>query len=87
MKQWKKEICDTQPEEVQLIAPELLMQRRNIKVVEHESTDNMEAYTDYECESREISVSEYEMIKSVEQINTDKAIEDYTLQLMEEGVL
>lgn len=44
-------------------------------------------YTDYECESREISVSEYEMIKSVEQINTDKAIEDYTLQLMEEGVL
>ena len=33
MKQWKKEICDTQPEEVQLIAPELLMQRRNIKVV------------------------------------------------------
>lgn len=47
----------------------------------------MEAYTDYECESREISVSEYEMIKSVEQINTDKAIEDYTLQLMEEGVL
>lgn len=63
------------------------MQRRNIKVVEHEATDNMEAYTDYECESREISVSEYEMIKSVEQINTDKAIEDYTLQLMEEGVL
>ena len=56
MKQWKKEICDTQPEEVQLIAPELLMQRRNIKVVEHEATDNMEAYTDYECESREISV-------------------------------
>ena len=49
MKQWKKEICDTQPEEVQLIAPELLMQRRNIKVVEHEATDNMEAYTDYEC--------------------------------------
>ena len=87
MKQWKKEICDTQPEEVQLIALELLMQRRNIKVVEHEATDNMEAYTDYECESREISVSEYEMIKSVEQINTDKAIEDYTLQLMEEGVL
>lgn len=63
------------------------MQRRNIKAVEHEATDGMEAYTDYECESREISVSEYEMIKSVEQINTDKAIEDYTLQLMEEGVL
>lgn len=87
MKEWSKEICDTKPEETQLIAPGLLIQRRDIKAVEHEATDNTEAYTDYECESREISVSEYEMIKSVEQINTDKAVEEYTLQLMEEGVL
>lgn len=87
MKQWTTEICDTQPDELQVIAPGLFIQRRNIKEVEHEATDNLAAYTDYECESREISISEYEMIKSVEQINTDKAIEEYTLQLMEEGVL
>ena len=47
----------------------------------------MAAYTDYVCESREITVSEYEMLKSIEGINTDKAIEEYTLQLMKEGVI
>lgn len=47
----------------------------------------MAAYTDYVCESREITVSEYEMLKSIEQISTDKAIDEYTMQLIEEGVL
>lgn len=87
MKQWITERCATQPSETQLIAPDSLIQRRNIKAVEHKATDTMDAYTDYECESREISVSEYEMLKSFEQIDTDKAVEAYTLQLMEEGVL
>ena len=47
----------------------------------------MAAYTDYVCESREITESEYAMLKSIEEINTEKAIDEYTLQLMEEGVL
>ena len=55
--------------------------------VEHEATDERDAYTDYECMSREISFSEYNMLKSIEQISTDKAIEDYTLKLMEEGAI
>ena len=87
MKQWKEERCSTQPKELEVIADGVLMQRRNIEAVEHEATENMAAYTDYVCESREITVSEYEMLKSIEGINTDKAIEEYTLQLMEEGVI
>ena len=87
MKQWKEERCSTQPKELEVIADGVLMQRRNIEAVEHEATEEMEAYTDYVCESREITVSEYEMLKSIEGINTDKAIEEYTLQLMEEGVI
>ena len=55
--------------------------------VEHEATDERDAYTDYECMSREISFSEYNMLKSIEQISTDKAIEEYTLKLMEEGAI
>lgn len=51
----------------------------------------MAAYTDFVCESREIGVSEYEMLKSIEEIRTDEAvtaaIDDYTMQLMEGGIL
>ena len=87
MKQWKEERCSTQPKKLEVIADGVLMQRRNIEAVEHEATEEMEAYTDYVCESREITVSEYEMLKSIEGINTDKTIDAYTLQLMEEGVI
>jgi hypothetical protein len=39
------------------------------------------------CESREIPVSEYEMLKSIEEIDTSQAIDNYTMQLMSEGVI
>lgn len=47
----------------------------------------MPAYTDYECMSREISVSEYQMLQSIAEINTQDAIDAYTEQLIEEGLL
>ena len=87
MKKWKEERCSTQPEELEVIAPGVFMQRRNIEAVEHEAIEEMAEYTDYVCECREITESEYEMLKSIESINTDRAIEEYTLQLMEEGVI
>lgn len=89
MKQWTEERCSEQPLELQLISKDTYMQRRNIKEVTHEADEltGMDAYTEWVCESREISVSEYEMIKSIEKINTDKAIDAYTMQLIEEGML
>lgn len=39
------------------------------------------------AKAREIGVSEYEMLKSIEAIDTTKAIDAYTLQLIEEGLL
>ncbi len=69
------------------MAPNLYIQRRNIEQQEHEERDGMAAYTDYVCESREITESEYEMLKSIEEISTEKAIDEYTLQLMEGGIL
>lgn len=89
MKDWTQERCSERPDELQVIAPGLFMQRRNIQKVEHEAdeTAGLEAYTEYVCESREITEGEYAMLGSIEQINTDKAIDEYTLRLMEEGVL
>ena len=80
MKEWTKERCSEEPQELQLVADGIYIQRKNIERVQHEATEGMEAYADWECDSREITVSEY-------QINTDKAIDDYTAQLIEEGLL
>lgn len=89
MKQWTEERCAEQPQELQLISSDTYMQRRNIKQVEHEADESAgtEAYTEWVCESREISVSEYEMLKSIEEIDTAEAIDAYTLALIEEGLL
>jgi hypothetical protein len=74
-----------------LIAPSLYIQRRNIQEVTHEETEDQAAYTEYVCESREITESEYALLQSVEEIQTDKAVTDaidqYTAELIEEGVL
>ena len=92
MTQWKEERCAERPQELQLIAqPDLYMQRRNIEEQHHDEQDGMPEHTDYVCESREITESELEMLKSVEEIDTSKAvtaaIDDYTLQLMEGGLI
>jgi hypothetical protein len=87
MKQWKEERCSIRPEALQLITDDIYIQRRNIEELNHEATDEQEAYTEYTCESREITVSEYQMLQSIEEIDTQKAVDDYTMQLMEEGVL
>lgn len=88
MKQWKEERLASRPEELQLIAqPDLYIQRRNIREEHHDETDNMPEYTDYVCDSREITESELAMLESIEEIDTNKAIDEYTLQLMEGGVI
>lgn len=87
MKEWTKERCAEQPLELQLVAPSTYIQRRNITKVEHEETEGMPAYTDWECESREISVSEYNMLESIKAIDTQEALDAYTEQLIEEGVI
>lgn len=87
MTEWTRESCAHKPDETQPIAPGLLIQRRNIEEVDHPETDSNDAYTTWECESREITVSEYQMLQSITEIDTGKAIDEYTMQLIEEGVL
>lgn len=89
MKEWKEERCASQPEELEIVAEGIYIQRRNIAEVKHKAdkTAGTEAYTEYVCESREISVSDYNMLKSIEEISTEAAIDAYTEQLLEEGVI
>jgi hypothetical protein len=89
MTEWTKEFCSSKPDEVQTIAPGLLIQRKDITEVVHEAdeTAGTEAYTVWECMSREITVSEYQMLQSITEIDNGKAIDNYTMQLIEEGVL
>lgn len=91
MKQWTQERSTSRPAELQLVAPDIYIQRRNIQPEEHEATEQAAAYADFVCESREISVGEYEMLKSIEEIRTDEAvsaaIDEYTMQLIEGGLL
>ena len=89
MKAWKEERCSERPEELQDIGGGLYMERRNIREVHHEAdeTAGVEEYTDFVCESREIEQSEYQMLKSIEAIDTQDAIDAYTEQLLEEGVI
>lgn len=63
------------------------MERKNIEEEEHDATDEQAAYTDYVCDCREISISEYQMLKSIEEYDATEAVDAYTLQLIEEGVL
>lgn len=87
MKEWSKERCSEKPEELQLVAPDTYIERKDIVEVQHEETEDMPAYTDYECMSREISVSEYQMLQNIAEISTQDAIDAYTEQLIEEGLL
>ncbi len=87
MTEWKKEICAELPPEAEPVGNNRIIQRKNIELVHHESTEDTDAYDSYECESRIMDVSEYEMLKSIEDIDTADAIDAYTEQLLEEGVI
>lgn len=84
---WTKESCCHKPDEIQQIAPGLLIQRRDIEQITHEGIDDEPGYTEWVCMSREITVSEYQMLQSITEIDTSRAIDEYTMQLIEEGVL
>ena len=48
MKEWTKERCSEEPQELQLVADGIYIQRKNIEKVQHEATEGMEAYTDWD---------------------------------------
>ena len=63
MTEWKTEYCAERPEPLQQVGIELYIQRRNIHEATH-TIEGEETYTDWECESREITFAEFEQERS-----------------------
>ncbi len=78
MTAWYEDRYTFEPEELQVIAPNTFMERKDIHQTDQDT---------WVCLERRISFNEYYMLKSIEEITTDKAIDDYTMQLIEEGIL
>lgn len=87
MTNWVKENCACQPNELELVGRDVYIQRRDIEQIVHGATNGMDAYTDWECESRFITVDELNLINEIQAISNEKAIDAYTEQLIEEGIL
>lgn len=47
----------------------------------------MGGYSYYESQSRKITAAELAMLQSIEEIDTAKAIDAFTMELIEEGML
>lgn len=85
MTNWQEEFCAERPDELQVIGKSLYIQRRNIE--EYDSTDENQPNHGWKCESREIGFDEYLLLKEIEEMDTSAAIDAYTEQLIEEGIL
>lgn len=84
MTNWTQERCQELPAELELVGKDLYIQRRNIEYFEDKGDTPAHGYV---CESRFISISEYNMFVEIEAIDTAKAIDDYNMQLIEDGIL
>lgn len=85
MTDWIQDICSERPEELTIGSPTSYIQRRNIHSEKVQMDDT--SYTQWVSEARNITKDEYNLLKSIKEIKTDEAIDGYTLQLIEEGLL
>lgn len=85
MTSWTQDICSEKPEELTMASPTSYIQRRNIH--SEEVNTGEESCTQWISESRIISIDEYNLLESIKEIKVDEAIDNYTLQLIEEGLL
>lgn len=82
MTEWKKEYTMEEPSELLLVSPDTYIQRKNI-----ESFIDNDGTAKWRSDSRFIKKNEYNLLQSIADILVDKAIDDYTMQLIEEGIL
>lgn len=87
MTNWIEDICSEKPEELIMGSPTSYIQRRNIHQVIVPATEDIPEYTQWVSELRFISIDEYNLLESIKEIRTEEAIDEYTLQLIEEGLL
>ena len=79
---WHEVIYDTEPAEREEI-DNLIIERRNIREEEGPS----EGSTIWRCEERRVTQGDLDFLSAIEAISTEKAIDEYIEQLIEEGLL
>lgn len=87
MTKWTEDICSEKPEKLTIASPTSYIERRNIHEIEVPAEGDMPGFTQWVSECRIISIDEYNLLESIKEIKTDEAIDGYTLQLIEEGLL
>lgn len=60
--EWEPELLDAKPEEFTPLPNGNYIQRRDIRYVEYHSLDGSDGFKGYECLSREISTTEYNLL-------------------------
>ena len=79
---WHGMIYDTEPAEREELF-DLIIERRNIR----EEPGPSEGSTVWRCEERRVTQGDLDLLAAIEAISTEKAIDEYTEQLIEEGLL
>lgn len=93
MKNWKIVFGteETKPLEIDtLSSPTTIYQRRNIEQIEEINSITNDKIKYWKREERELTLEEYSMLVLMQEIinvQKEKIIDDYTLQLIEEGVI
>lgn len=89
MTPWEEERCTSQPLELQEVSESTYIQRKDIQEVTEEVDGEEVNY--WSCLARFISKSDYQNLKAIEEIDTSEAvasaIDDYTCELLEGGII
>ena len=87
---WELECCGAErPQELQMVSPDTYIERKNIHLAEEVEDDNSMGTigAHHECISRFITIDEYNNLSAQREIKVEEAIDAYTMQLIEGGVL
>lgn len=85
MTEWKPEYNTEKPDELSLVSSSTYIQRKDIHQVE--ISDGYTNHLQWYSLSRFLTKDELLMLEAVAEVRTDAAIDEYTLQLIEEGIL
>ena len=83
MTEWKEEHCSQRPSEFEVIADGFLIQRKDI----HEELQEENEVPGWVCQSREISLAEYQLQQKEELAAINEAIDDLTVSILTGGMV
>ena len=78
----------TEPfKELSIASPTTYIQAKDMHEIQLPSSVDGETFTAYEAMTRFLTKDEYHMLQSIEAIDSSKAVDAFTMELIEEGIL